>query len=239
MPDFDLISDLHLDMRPKAVQMLEDINPTSKLLVIAGDLCEARNLQQVWVNPLSDKYERILYVLGNHEYYGSSKHETYRTLLRSLPDSWELLDNEYAYTEGGCFAGTTLWFPDKPDNRLYEHHLNDFHQIEDFRSWVYEEHEAAKQFLRSACSASVWITHHLPLAKSIHSQYLDSPVNRFFLGDISDLLMAPDVYLPKIIVHGHTHEPCDYMAGYVRVVCNPLGYPQEGSDSILPVLVAF
>jgi predicted phosphodiesterase len=32
---------------------------------------------------------------------------------------------------------------------------------------------------------------------------------------------------PKLIVHGHTHDPCDYMIGETRVICNPRGYPAE------------
>ena len=32
---------------------------------------------------------------------------------------------------------------------------------------------------------------------------------------------------PKLIVHGHTHDACDYMIGETRVVCHPRGYPNE------------
>ena len=45
MPDFDLISDLHLDMRKNPMRMIMDIEPTSNTLVIAGDLAEARNIE--------------------------------------------------------------------------------------------------------------------------------------------------------------------------------------------------
>lgn len=52
---FDLVSDLHLDMRSEPEQMLLDIEPQSPVLVIAGDLCEARNLREEWLYILSDK----------------------------------------------------------------------------------------------------------------------------------------------------------------------------------------
>ena len=34
-------------------------------------------------------------------------------------------------------------------------------------------------------------------------------------------------HAPKLWIHGHTHERCDYQLGTTRVVANPLGYPNE------------
>jgi Icc-related predicted phosphoesterase len=44
---------------------------------------------------------------------------------------------------------------------------------------------------------------------------------------------------PKLIVHGHTHEACDYMIGDTRVVCHPRGYPKETPyyDAYKPLIV--
>ena len=33
----------------------------------------------------------------------------------------------------------------------------------------------------------------------------------------------------KLWVHGHNHQTVDYNIGSTRVVCNPLGYPDEDS----------
>jgi predicted phosphodiesterase len=32
---------------------------------------------------------------------------------------------------------------------------------------------------------------------------------------------------PKLWIHGHSHDRCDYLLGRTRVVANPLGYPNE------------
>ena len=32
---------------------------------------------------------------------------------------------------------------------------------------------------------------------------------------------------PKLWIHGHSHDRCDYLLGKTRVVANPLGYPNE------------
>ena len=61
MTSFDLVRDLHLDMRREPLRMLMDIEPQSAVLVIAGDLCESRNISQDWIdvlcNPLGYPHE--------------------------------------------------------------------------------------------------------------------------------------------------------------------------------------
>jgi hypothetical protein len=32
---------------------------------------------------------------------------------------------------------------------------------------------------------------------------------------------------PKLWIHGHSHDRCDYAPGETRIVANPLGYPNE------------
>ena len=236
MNSFDLLSDLHLDMRREPIQMLMDIEPQSAVLVIAGDLSEARNLQSDWISILCDKYELVLYVPGNHEFYGSTKEQTLNklyTLMRH--NSYVLYDGSLFY-EGLTFAGSTLWFPDNPGNYANEKFLSDFKYIQGFKSWVYVDHEASKRWLPTA-GCDIWITHHLPLWKSVHPKYQGDTLNRFFVGDLSKELQAMQDP-PRVIVHGHTHEECDYMAGNTRIVCNPLGYSHEGRRSIIPVKVA-
>jgi len=51
-----------------------------------------------------------------------------------------------------------------------------------------------------------------------------SAMNAFFVCD-----MAPHVRdgQPKLWIHGHSHDRCDYLLGKTRVVANPLGYPNE------------
>ena len=235
MPSFDLISDLHLDLQDNPMQMLIDMEPLSDMLMVAGDLCEARNIREEWIDILSAKYEIVYYVPGNHEYYGSTKAQTLKMLRDAMTYNVYLLNAESLIYDGLVIAGNTLWFPDGPGNSLHEWSMNDFSSIIDFKSWVYAAHETAKAHLSNSY-CDVWLTHHLPLWKSVPRRYIDSPTNCFFVGDLSKELQTME-YPPKVIVHGHTHEACDYMAGDTRVVCNPLGYPNEGRQSILPVRI--
>jgi len=234
--DFELISDLHLDIRRDPMRLLMDIEPDSETLVIAGDLCEARNLKPEWIRVLADKYEIVLYVPGNHEYYGLQATETLDKLFRMMLDNTYVMHDSSIALGDISFSGSTLWFPDRPGNVQCEQYMSDFAYIPFFKDWVYQSHENSKRWL-PVTGTDVWITHHLPLWKSVHPKYEGSNLNRFFVGDLSAELQEMDEP-PKVIVHGHTHEDCDYMAGNTRIVCNPLGYPQEGRHSILPVKIS-
>jgi len=127
--------------------------------------------------------------------------------------------------DGVRFGGTTLWFPDDPENEHFAHLLNDFSQIRGFRRWVYEDNARAVQFLEArAASLDVVVTHHLPARGSLHPWYADSPLNRFFLCDVGAILAEAQ---PQLWIHGHTHGSCDYLLGQTRVLCNPAGYNRE------------
>jgi len=207
-------------------------------LIIAGDLCE----NSWWYNHttlLGDicfRYDRVIYVLGNHEYYRDNMPNTHWKfkLLEKKFSNLTCLENETITIDGVKIAGTTLWFPFDPMNFTYEKNMSDFYEIHDFRSKVYEYNRYAKEFLDS-CNADLWVTHHLPHYLSIHKKYKNNNLNRFFLSEIGEMILSRE---PKVVVHGHTHIPCEYSLGNTRVYCNPMGYPGEhGTVEYKPLII--
>ena len=94
--------------------------------------------------------------------------------------------------------------------------------------WI--RHELKKPY----SGQTVVVTHHLPLAMSIHEKYQRSPLNPAFASDLSELVREP----VALWVHGHTHESMDYTLAGTRVVCNPRGYlPLEPNPIFDPELV--
>src|ERR1035437_7941154 len=70
-----LFSDTHLDMhRDGGEEFMSQLDiPECDLTVIAGDLSEANHWR--WkqnIKEICDKSKQVLYILGNHEYYGST-----------------------------------------------------------------------------------------------------------------------------------------------------------------------
>lgn len=65
------------------------------------------------------------------------------------------------------------------------------------------------------------LTHYLPSRHSIAPRWRSSPLNAFFLCDLTSLIAEKQ---PALWVHGHTHDSIDYRIGDTRVLCNPFGY---------------
>ena len=80
---------------------------------------------------------------------------------------------------------------------------------------------------------AVVVTHHLPSPRSVAPQFMDSPINCYFLCDVERLMGDR----PKLWVHGHTHSSCDYLVGATRVISNPFGYPREVNHEYVEKLV--
>ena len=69
----------------------------------------------------------------------------------------------------------------------------------------------------------VVVGHHAPTKSSCHPKYEEYYLmNGAYSSDLSNFILdRPQI---KLWVHGHTHDPFDYMVGSTRVACNPRGY---------------
>ena len=69
----------------------------------------------------------------------------------------------------------------------------------------------------------VVVGHHAPSMQSCADRFRgDRIMNGGFYTELGDFM----AYRPQIAgwIHGHTHDPYDYVIGETRVVCNPRGY---------------
>jgi Icc-related predicted phosphoesterase len=201
--------------------------------VVAGDLCDSKSIDAS-VSWLGKTFKRTVLVMGNHEAYGASVGEAESALRRAcrrpLPDARgevTLLEQE-SFSEdrsgqGGVrLVGSTLWFPHDEAGRRLEWTMNDFEQIRGLGEEVDRRHRVTKEWLwETLTNRDVLVTHHLPSVHSVHPKHAGSNLNRFFVGDIEELIRRRQ---PRLVIHGHTHENCDYFIGETRVVCNPFGY---------------
>jgi len=226
-----IMSDLHLEMHADAgAEFVRGLDPTGvDLLVLAGDIASARDFEGLAgaFEPFAEKYPRILYVPGNHEYYRTSPAEAARNLAR-LTETFPAVvvpANAAVVIAGQRFIAGTMWFRADPAAERYKRFMNDFAVIRGLEPWVYDENAAFERTLGGELApGDVVVTHHLPAPESISPRFVDSPLNAFFLCDVSDLVRARR---PQLWIHGHTHDRCDYRLGDTRVVANPLGYPTE------------
>jgi Icc-related predicted phosphoesterase len=119
-----LVSDLHLEF--------DDLKlPGGEVLVIAGDACESRTLNNYKYDPYNllvkdsrnrrmdraarffweecAKYSQVIYIMGNHEHYHGKMWKTWNEINRDLPDNIELLEQQRFDLDDVTFLGATLW----------------------------------------------------------------------------------------------------------------------------------
>lgn len=219
-----IASDLHFEFYPDAGVELVERLPEADMLICAGDLATSTGLPAA-LNLLCRKYAHVVYVCGNHEFYGSSVPKVRKMLERFPRDELKYLQDSTCTIGGVRFVGSTLWFPELRGNRYFESRINDFHSIYHARNSVYREHETTLEFLSKTVSeGDIVVTHHLPSFQCVAPRFKGNALNRFFVGDVGNLLSDRAA---RLWIHGHTHEAVDLVIGETRVICNPSGYPGE------------
>ena len=138
-----LVSDLHLDI--SGYQEL----PGGDILILAGDICEAKELSKEYHStkladrkqgsfPCHDffefecaKYNKVLYVLGNHEHYRGRFDKTKELIESMMPANVTVLENEVVEYQGVMFLGATLWSDLNKGDSLTMYHIKNM--INDYR----------------------------------------------------------------------------------------------------------
>jgi predicted phosphohydrolase len=227
-----IFSDLHIEFHNDGGRSLCDsLEPHGEdAVLLAGDIGSVSfyecSVYRDFLHRLATKWPVAFLVAGNHEYYGQERKQTIARIEFATRDSNVIFlrtSKAFEY-KGYRWIGDTGWFPDAPDNAEYYRFMSDFSAIPGKPSeWIYGAHRAWRKYLEKTCTdRTIVISHHLPTPQSIDKQYTNSPLNRFFLGDCSDIITKKN---PLLWVHGHTHCSVDYTYGATRVVANPFGYP--------------
>lgn len=230
-----ILSDLHLGQGAPALPRV-----CSDIVVVAGDVARPPEAM-AWLRHFA---QPIVYVPGNHEYYGGSVSGRLAQ-LRELAAGTDVhvLDRDALVLSSVRFLGTTLWTDFRLDGdgaprarAIAEaaRVMRDFSRIESAEHpgvWftpeestrIFERDRAwlAQQLAEPFAGPTVVVTHHAPSARSVHPRHAGSPINAGFASNLEDLMGAQRVAL---WIHGHTHDSFDYVINGTRVVCNPRGY---------------
>jgi predicted phosphodiesterase len=245
-----ILSDLHLEFGPVELPEVE-----ADVVVLAGDVHKGmRGLG--WARERFGETP-VVYVLGNHEYYGEALPRLREKLEHEAAgSSIHLLENRAVEIGGVSFFGCTLWTDLElhGDVRLAEIEANA--RMTDFRairvSPKYRRlrpadtavlHRASRRWLAAALASTspgprVVVTHHAPSARSLDPRTGWQLVSAAYGSHLDDLVAASGAAL---WIHGHTHHAVDHRIGETRVLSNPRGYRDEtvkGFDAGLVVEVA-
>lgn len=147
-------SDLHIEFG----QILLKNTGDADLLVLAGDICVARNLEFLdlpntnqqrqairymeFFEQVSKEFPQIIYVMGNHEHYHGDFKYTYSILKRSLAKfpNIHVLEKETLVIDDVTFICGTLWTDMNKEDPMTIHgikrSMNDFQCVENSNMMV-------------------------------------------------------------------------------------------------------
>lgn len=225
-----LFSDLHTEF-DNGIQWTP---PTldADIIVFAGDNVTSPAQLRIFAEAVEQRQRtasHLLYVCGNHEFYGSRSrfgklgYEKYRAALNNLPRSY-LLEMDTIDVRGFRIIGATMWTPVRPaiaptfnDYRYIRIDVPPYRRLRPID--VFERHHRTVAFLENVldrAAPTVVITHHPPSRIGLNVEPNDP-----WAADLDSLIFDRQ---PLAWLHGHVHQSHADLIGNTKIVSNPRGY---------------
>lgn len=232
-----LLSDLHIEFGPYEYPACD-----CDVVVLAGDIhTKDRGVKWALDNIVDTP---VIYVLGNHEFYG----KTYQKLIIELKTltaetNVHVLEKDSIIIDDVVFLGCTLWTDfelfGEPRVAGYQcqqvmtdykkiKKLPNYSKIRSLDTATYHKHSMAwleKELINKQEKKTIVVSHHGPSIKSAHPLKTEDITTAAYVSNLEDFILK---HKPNLWLHGHLHNNSDYLIGDTRVVCNPRGYyPKE------------
>jgi len=231
-----VLSDLHLEFGKRIISF----DHAAEVFILAGDVDLGKKGIE-WI--LENISKPVIYVLGNHEYYGGYYPKTLDKIREIAKNTHvNVLENDFVDIEGVRFHGATLWtdFSIFGDLRYYgfycQERMNDYKKIKlsplysKLRSIdTYRIHTISKKWLETSLSESshcqnIVVTHHAPCQKSLPEHFANDSLSSAYVSNLEDLI---EKFKPKYWIHGHIHQFSHYKIFDTEIICNPMEYLDE------------
>lgn len=264
-------SDLHLDFDiaryhrfPKAYEgVAHDLDALwypepmegddDTVFVIPGDLWIERRFisrkhpltGKSWLATMADRFKHVVFVLGNHDYWGQNFGLEPGRVKMALNDdklaNVSFLENTSVVIDQVKFLGGTLWTDFAKQDPLVmikaQSLMNDYKYIRNgpgyrklYPAEVLAAHLKARNFIMGSCvkddpTQRVMVVTHMAPSFQSYENYdgARDSASPYYASDLSELILE-DTQAAEWWVHGHIHSTADYMIGDTRIMCNPRGY---------------
>lgn len=239
-----LASDLHVEFHGD----IPDAAKEAEVILLLGD-CNSGIRSFDVAEEYHSKYKvPVVFVAGNHEFYGHDLDITLRELKKKSAQHPHIyfLEQDTVTLKGVRFLGCTLWSNFSlfgsdtrlqhkniaqemiPDFRLIKKGENLF-TADDAEQLFYSSFNWLKKSLAEPFAGkTVVLTHFAPDICAVHPQYLQSGkdlLTPYFTSDCTDLIKE---YAIHTWCYGHTHNSIDEIKlAKTRIVSNQRGYPHE------------
>jgi predicted phosphodiesterase len=257
-------SDLHINFDTGYDTL---VLPGGDLLLLCGDVMEAGHIRLAqnvgrgqstldtyrrFCDTQLIKYDQVLYVFGNHEYYQHDFSTARERIEPLLPSNVTILQNSYVKVEDYLIWGATLWTDNNRGNPTVKYAIreamsdyqvikhepaklvdgvggkywtNKFTPDDSEQEHLYSRARLEEFLLAYPSHKTIVMTHHAPHYESIASEYREHVhgyTNYAYYSDLTTIML--DNPQLKLWCHGHVHTMNDYQIGSCRVVSNPRGY---------------
>ena len=236
-----IFSDLHLEF-----SAYTPLHAEADAVILAGDIATGMTAFP-WAADMFGGGGPVIYVPGNHEFYGSHMERWYAEAALRADEHGVLLGDMLSHRldkPGEApvrVLGATLWtdFAVFGAGRVRECGILTQQALHDYRAIGYQGrvlrwedtkaiHERTLAWLEQECRKAaaagekvVVVAHHAPSIRSSAPHYARDLVTAGFASNL-EAFIAEHV---DLFVHGHMHNSSDYRVGRCRVIANPRGYP--------------
>jgi hypothetical protein len=241
-----VLSDLHLEFGPFDPPPVD-----ADVAVLAGDTHVGVRGVEWAAGAFGDR--PVVYVLGNHEFYGHTAPDLIARLrARAAGTGVHVLSDEALTVGGTRFLGATLWTdfrllgPSPTAPLTAQQQMADYGTIRvspryrkltpaDTALW----HARSIRWLRGALAvpfagSTVVVTHHAPSLRSVAPPYSGDELGAAYASALDELVESSGACY---WIHGHTHHNERYRIGATTVLSNQRGYPDEPVAGFEPALV--
>lgn len=245
-----IFSDLHLEFAPLDPGFEV---PEADVCLVAGDVCTGGPAKAIRIlHDLVPAEMPVIFVAGNHDYYGAFLHEGFAEgCAAPMRSNFYFLENCVARVGDVIFAGATLWTDFNlhgaaalamracgaavNDYRSIKYRKNPFLKLQPVVTL--RKHIESRQFIAEFLemnrrSKTVVVTHHAPSSRSIAQEFSLDIHSAAYASNLDSMVSERG---PSLWVHGHVHAKLDYKIGQTRLVCNPRGYADEPSFSAFDI----
>jgi predicted phosphohydrolase len=211
------------------------------ILILAGDIVpfEKQELADTFFDLWSKQFERVFWVAGNHEFYGSDIHLIPLQRNETVRHNIHRINNEIVILEDVVFIFSTLWSKISLLNeQKIMRGMADFRYIRNgenkFLATDYNDRHASsilfiqEMLTRYRHKRTVVVTHHIPTFYSYPPKYRGDILNEGFATEYANLI--EDVG-PEIWIYGHHHSNVPtFTLGRTQLMTNQLGYVKYSED---------
>lgn len=230
-------SDLHLEISENALFLARNkVVPVGDILILAGDTTylDERKLQNPFFDELSECFERVFMIPGNHEFYGGKDISFLDMPLKEkIRDNVFLYNNHFIEYGGIVFIFSTLWSMIQLKYGKYiSENMADFKYIKSEGKPLTIEHfnhlhQRSFQFLERAVSENVGkkivvVTHHLPSPLCNAPEFKNTPMNDAFCVNLNEFIEDNSI---DYWIYGHSHRNVlPQLVNGTKLLTNQLGY---------------